>query len=119
MSTACAVSSARARAEAAGYFKDEIVATPATMAAVEPDSGRIVTRDVVVEQDEGLRADTTYEGVSKIKPAMPGGTIAAGNASQFSDGAGACVVMSGAEASAAQSQAARHLPWLRRRRLRA
>src|SRR5262249_60076364 len=51
------------------------------------------------EQDEGLRADTTLEGVSKIKPATPGGVIAAGNASQFSDGAGACVLMSASEAS--------------------
>jgi acetyl-CoA C-acetyltransferase len=62
------------------------------MASVE-DSGRIVTRTVTVDQDEGLRADTTYEAVSKIKPAMPGGVVAAGNASQFSDGAGACVLM--------------------------
>ena len=44
-------------------------------------------------RDEGIRPDTTYEGVSKIKPAIEGGTIAAGNASQFSDGASACVVM--------------------------
>jgi acetyl-CoA C-acetyltransferase len=80
--------------QAAGHFKEEIVATPATMAAVDPESGRVLTRAVVVEQDEGLRADTTLEGVSKIKPALPGGTIAAGNASQFSDGAGACVLMS-------------------------
>ena len=44
-------------------------------------------------RSEGIRADTTYEGVAKIKPAIPGGVIAAGNASQFSDGASACVVM--------------------------
>jgi acetyl-CoA C-acetyltransferase len=48
---------------------------------------------VTVAADEGIRADTTYEGVAKIKPAIPGGVIAAGNASQFSDGASACVVM--------------------------
>jgi acetyl-CoA C-acetyltransferase len=47
----------------------------------------------VLDRDEGIRADTTYEGVSQIKPAVEGGVIAAGNASQFSDGAGACVVM--------------------------
>ncbi len=85
--------------QSAGHFKEEIVATPATMAAVDPANGRVLTRAVVVEQDEGLRADTTLEGVSKIKPAVPGGTIAAGNASQFSDGAGACVLMSGATAA--------------------
>jgi acetyl-CoA C-acetyltransferase len=86
-------------AEAAGHFKAEIVATTATMATVDKDSGRLMTRQVTVERDEGLRPDTTYEAVSKIKPAIPGGTIAAGNASQFSDGAGACVLMSSTLAS--------------------
>jgi acetyl-CoA C-acetyltransferase len=80
-------------ADAAGHFKDEIVPTTATMATVDKASGRLITRTVTVEHDEGLRADTTLEGISKIKPALPGGTIAAGNASQFSDGAGACVLM--------------------------
>src|ERR1044071_9392574 len=86
-------------AEAAGHFKAEIVATTATMATVDKDSGRLSSKTVTVERDEGLRADTTYEAVSKIKPALPGGTIAAGNASQFSDGAGACVLMSSTLAS--------------------
>jgi acetyl-CoA C-acetyltransferase len=86
-------------AEAAGHFKAEIIPTTATMAVVDKDSGRLSTRTVTVEKDEGLRPDTTYEGVSKIKPAIPGGTIAAGNASQFSDGAGACVLMSSTLAS--------------------
>jgi acetyl-CoA C-acetyltransferase len=84
--------------QAAGHFAAEIVATPATMATVG-DDGRFATREVVLEHDEGLRADTTYEGVAKIRPALPGGTIAAGNASQFSDGAGACVVMGAREAA--------------------
>jgi acetyl-CoA C-acetyltransferase len=48
---------------------------------------------VTINSDEGIRHDTTYEGVSKIKPAMEGGVISAGNASQFSDGASAVVVM--------------------------
>ena len=55
---------------------------------------------MTIVADEGIRADTTYEGVTKIKPALPGGVIAAGNASQFSDGAAACVVMSDAAAPA-------------------
>src|SRR5262245_24790221 len=83
--------------QAAGFFRDEIVATPATMAVFEDE--RFATREVLLEHDEGLRADTTYEGVSKIRPALPGGTVAAGNASQCSDGAGACVVMSAREAA--------------------
>ena len=81
-------------ADEAGHFKAEIVATTATMATVDKDSGRLSTRSVTLERDEGLRADTTMEALAKIKPAIPGGTIAAGNASQFSDGAGACVLMS-------------------------
>ncbi|MBI2319516.1 MAG: acetyl-CoA C-acyltransferase, partial [Betaproteobacteria bacterium] len=51
-------------------------------------------REVSAEQDEGIRADTTYEAVAQLKPAVEGGVIAAGNACQFSDGASACVVMS-------------------------
>src|SRR5882672_2579167 len=86
-------------AQTAGHFEEEMVATPATMALVDPESGRVMTKEVVLEQDEGLRPDTTPEGVAKIRPALPGGTVAAGNASQFSDGAGACVVMSASEAS--------------------
>jgi acetyl-CoA C-acetyltransferase len=58
-------------------------------------TGRLSMREVTLDADEGIRADTTYEAVAKIKPAVPGGTIAAGNASQFSDGASACVVMDG------------------------
>ena len=48
---------------------------------------------MTIAADEGIRADTTYEGVAKIRRALPGGVIAAGNASQFSDGASVCVVM--------------------------
>jgi acetyl-CoA C-acetyltransferase len=48
---------------------------------------------VTLAADEGIRADTTLEGVSKIRTALPGGVVTAGNASQFSDGASACVVM--------------------------
>ena len=58
------------------------------------DTGRLMTRKVTVSADEGIRPDTNYEAVAKIRAATPGGVIAAGNASQFSDGASACVVMS-------------------------
>jgi acetyl-CoA C-acetyltransferase len=88
-----------AAAAAAGKFRDEIVPLTVRMGVADKDSGRILTKEVTLDADEGIRADTTYEGVAKIRPAMPGGVIAAGNASQFSDGASACVVMSGAEAS--------------------
>src|SRR6266498_624741 len=62
-------------------------------------TGAESTKDVTVAHDEGIRADTTYEGVSKIKPAIEGGVISAGNASQFSDGASIAVVMSAATAA--------------------
>jgi acetyl-CoA C-acetyltransferase len=88
-----------AAAAAAGKFRDEIVPITVRMGVADKDSGSILTKEVSLDADEGIRADTTYEGVSKIRPAMPGGVIAAGNASQFSDGAAACVVMSGAEAA--------------------
>jgi acetyl-CoA C-acetyltransferase len=84
-----------AAAQEAGRFKDEIVPFTTTMGVADKESGRLFTKEVTLSSDEGIRADTTYEGVSKIKPALPGGVVAAGNASQFSDGASACVVMDG------------------------
>jgi len=83
-----------ASAAAAGKFKDEIVPMTVTMGTADKETARISTREVTIDVDEGIRSDTTYEGVAAIKPALPGGVIAAGNASQFSDGAAACVVMS-------------------------
>ena len=82
-----------AAAQAAGKFNDEIVPITVTAGFADKASGRLLTQEVTVSADEGIRADTTYEGVAKIKPAISGGVIAAGNASQFSDGASACVVM--------------------------
>ena len=82
-----------AAAQAAGKFTDEIVPMTTVMGAADKDTNRLFSKEVTIAADEGIRADTTYEAVSKIKPAMPGGVIAAGNASQFSDGASACVVM--------------------------
>ena len=84
-----------AAAQAAGRFKEEIVPFTTTMAVADKESGRLFTREVTLSSDEGIRADTTYEAVAKIKPALPGGLVAAGNASQFSDGASACVLMDG------------------------
>ncbi|MGA0018739.1 MAG: acetyl-CoA C-acyltransferase [Steroidobacteraceae bacterium] len=87
-------------ADAAGHFKDEIVPITVRMAGVDQSAGgKLYTREVTVSRDEGLREGTTYEAVARIKSASPDGSIAAGNASQFSDGAGACVVMSAKEAA--------------------
>ncbi|MBX9630056.1 MAG: acetyl-CoA C-acyltransferase [Burkholderiales bacterium] len=82
-----------AAARAAGKFNDEIVPITVTMKVVDKNTGQESTKETTAAQDEGIRADTTYEGVSQIKPALEGGVIAAGNASQFSDGASAAVVM--------------------------
>src|SRR5574342_185273 len=88
-----------AAAQAAGKFPDEIVPFTTLMGVPDKGSGRLSTREVTLAADEGIRPDTNYEAVSKIKPALPGGTVAAGNASQFSDGASACVVMDGSLAA--------------------
>lgn len=82
-----------AAAAAAGRFTAEIVPMTVLTAVADKESGRIMTREVTLSSDEGIRSDTSYEGVAKIRPALPGGMIAAGNASQFSDGASAAVVM--------------------------
>ena len=82
-----------AAARDAGKFTDEIAPMTTTMRIVDKATGAESMKEVTVSQDEGIRADTTYEGVAKIKPAIEGGVISAGNASQFSDGAGVCIVM--------------------------
>ena len=83
-----------AAALAAGRFKDEIVPITVKMKVVDKATGAETMKEVTCDRDEGIRPDTTYEGVSQIKPAVEGGVISAGNSSQFSDGASACVVMS-------------------------
>jgi acetyl-CoA C-acetyltransferase len=76
----------------AGLFKAEIAPITVTAGVVDKVLG-LRSQPVTVDTDEGIRAGTTYEAICNIRPALPGGLIAAGNASQFSDGAGACVVM--------------------------
>ncbi len=83
-----------AAAQEAGRFRDEIVPITVLAGVADKATGRLFTKEVTVSADEGIRPDTTLEGVSKIRSAVPGGVITAGNASQFSDGASACVVMS-------------------------
>jgi acetyl-CoA C-acetyltransferase len=89
-----------AKSRAEGKFKDEIVAISTKMKIVDKNTGAETVKDVTAADDEGIRPDTTYAGVSNIKPAIEGGVIAAGNASQFSDGASAQVVMSDKVAAA-------------------
>jgi acetyl-CoA C-acetyltransferase len=83
-----------AKARAEGKFRDEIVPISTRMKVVDKNTGQESVKDVTASEDEGIRPDTNYQGVSQIKPAIEGGVIAAGNASQFSDGASAQVLMS-------------------------
>jgi acetyl-CoA C-acetyltransferase len=76
----------------AGRFKDEIAPITVLAGVADPVLG-LRTKEVTIENDEGIRAGTTKEGISGIRSAMPGGLISAGNASQFSDGGGACVLV--------------------------
>jgi acetyl-CoA C-acetyltransferase len=85
-------------AQAAGKFDAEIAPITVQAGVADPVMG-LRTKEVTASKDEGTREGTTKEGIGGIKPALPGGSIAAGNASQFSDGAGACVVVSEAYAS--------------------
>nr|WP_295077855.1 acetyl-CoA C-acyltransferase [uncultured Roseateles sp.] len=80
-------------AQAAGYFNAELAPITVTMGVADKTLG-LTTREVTVSADEGLREGTTVEAIQGLRSALPGGLITAGNASQFSDGAGACVLTS-------------------------
>ena len=82
------------RAVQGGLFSEEIVPITTTMKVVDKNTGQEQLREVTTSQDEGIRSGTTYEAVSQIRPALEGGVISAGNASQFSDGASAQLIMS-------------------------
>ena len=88
-----------AAAKLAGKFDDEIVPMTVTAGVIDKATGQLMTKQVTVSSDEGIRPDTTLEGVAKIRSAKPGGVITAGNASQFSDGASAVVVMNASVAA--------------------
>jgi len=95
-----------AAAQAAGRYDDEIVPLQTRMKKFDKASGTEAMVDVTVARDECNRPDTTLEGLAALKPVHHGGqqvaegtNITAGNASQFADGASACLVMSSAEAA--------------------
>lgn len=78
---------------AAGVFDAEIIPVTTTMRVIDKETGAVSEQEVTITTDEGIRAGTTLEAVSRIKPALPDGVISAGNASQFSDGAAMTIVM--------------------------
>jgi acetyl-CoA C-acetyltransferase len=89
-----------AEAQAAGRFDAEIIPVKATKSVTDKTTGATSMQEVVLERDEGNRPDTTIEGLAALKPVREGGFITAGNASQLSDGASACVVMEATLAAA-------------------
>jgi acetyl-CoA C-acetyltransferase len=95
-----------AAALARGAFDDEIVPMPTSKVVVGRETGETSSVPVTLTHDEGIRADTTSEALSRLKPVLPDGvasahsTVTAGNASQLSDGASAVVLMEAAEVSA-------------------
>jgi acetyl-CoA C-acetyltransferase len=90
-----------AAAQAGGKFDDEIIPVTAKMAVKDKETGEVSIREVTITKDEGNRADTTLEGLQSLQPVMgPEGMITAGNASQLSDGASACVIMEAGIAAA-------------------
>jgi acetyl-CoA C-acetyltransferase len=90
-----------AAGQEAGKFDDEIVAMPSSMGVMDRETKEISFHDVVLDKDEGNRPTTALEGLAGLKPVRENGLITAGNASQLSDGASACVVM---EASVAEKR---------------
>jgi acetyl-CoA C-acetyltransferase len=89
-----------AEAQEAGKFDDEIISVTARMAVKNKETGETSMKEVTIAKDEGNRPDTTLEGLASLQPVMgPDAMITAGNASQLSDGASACVVMEAAVAA--------------------
>jgi acetyl-CoA C-acetyltransferase len=82
-----------AAAQAAGKLDDEIVPVTAVMTVTDKVTGATSQRQVTLTKDEGNRPQTTLPGLSSLKSVRAEGTITAGNASQLSDGASACIVM--------------------------
>lgn len=82
-----------AAAQEAGKFDDEIVAMTSTMGIMDKETKEVSFKEVTLAKDEGNRPSTTLESLQGLKPVIEGGCITAGNASQLSDGASACVVM--------------------------
>ncbi|MDX5358443.1 MAG: acetyl-CoA C-acyltransferase [Rhodobacterales bacterium] len=88
-----------ALAQAEGRFDAEIVPMTTRMEVTDKTTGEVSLREVTLSRDEGNRPDTTADSLAALKPVREGGTVTAGNASQLSDGASACVIMSEAEAA--------------------
>jgi acetyl-CoA C-acetyltransferase len=89
-----------AAAQRAGHFDQEIVPITAMMAVKSKETGEITYQPMTLAKDEGNRPETTMAALAALKPVIAGGLVTAGNSSQLSDGASACVLMHEAEAAA-------------------
>ena len=90
-----------AAAQEAGRFDDEIVPVEATRIVKDRETGEVSYQETTLCKDEGNRPQTTLDGLASLNPVIEGGSVTAGNASQLSDGASACVLM---EASLAEKR---------------
>ena len=82
-----------AAAQVAGRFDAEIAPIQVTRAVIHKETGATVYEEALFSMDEGNRPDTTYQALEKLQPVIEGGVVTAGNSSQLSDGASACVLM--------------------------
>ena len=88
-----------AAAQEAGKFADEIIETTTSMGVMDRETKEISFQDITLNKDQGNRPSTVIEGLSGLNPVIENGSITAGNASQLSDGASACVLMEAATAA--------------------
>jgi acetyl-CoA acetyltransferase family protein len=84
-----------AAAQQAGKFDDEIITTTTTKAVINKETKAVTYEEVTLSQDEGNRPSTKLETLQSLNPVIEGGCVTAGNASQLSDGASACILMDG------------------------
>jgi acetyl-CoA C-acetyltransferase/acetyl-CoA acyltransferase len=90
------------RAQAEGRYKEEIIAVTTTMAVKDKNTGVVTLKEVTIDEDTCNRPDTTFEGLSRLEPVKgPDRFVTAGNSSQLSDGASACVLMNAKDAERA------------------
>ena len=88
-----------AAAQEAGRFADEIIETTTSMGVMDRETKEISFQDITLNKDQGNRPSTVIEGLSGLNPVIENGSITAGNASQLSDGASACILMEAATAA--------------------
>jgi len=98
-----------AAAQEAGKFDQEVIPTTTNMGVMNKETKEVSFHDKTISKDEGNRPTTTMDGLSGLRTVIKGGVITAGNASQLSDGASACVLMEGSKAAKLKCNSFRNL----------